>query len=95
MANSTSCIERLFLFFFGHLFIVSSGLSGFLPIHPNTYITAWKNRQSELQFEAETLEENKSSKSDENKFEDNEENKSADVEENKSKDSDAITKPSS
>lgn len=28
-----------------NLNILFSGLSGFLPIHPRTYMTAWRNRQ--------------------------------------------------
>lgn len=68
-----------------------TGLSGFLPIHPLTYMKAWKSRKQALKIEAESREENKSLNSDDNQSANYDENKSEDPEENKSGNSNTNT----
>lgn len=35
-----------------HLKKFVSGLSGFFPIHPRTYITAWRNRKNQQEADS-------------------------------------------
>lgn len=84
MNNEDSQNLRRLLCRFDDWLSVLSGLSGLLPIHPKTYIKAWRQRAQALEFEKETQEMNKSLNSDDKQSENDEENKSGEAEENKS-----------